>query len=67
MLLQFDGLDTIGDEDYDYKDKEGPESEADSDFHVVVGGTIDVGVAEEAAEVQVGYAEKRSRLWVHHK
>ena len=71
MLLQYDGLDTIGDEDGDYKDEEdeeGPMTEQDSDTNIAAPiGARDVVVEEEEAEVQVGYAEKRSRLWVHHK
>ncbi len=63
MLLQFDGLDNIGDENDDYKDEEGSEGEADSDLYILVGGIVDVDVAEEATQVQVGYAEKRSRLF----
>ena len=62
MLLQFDGLDTIGDDDSDCKDKESPGSEADSEFIILVGGTIDDDVGKEIGEVQVGCAEKRSRL-----
>jgi len=67
MLLQYDSLDTIGDEEDDYKDEAGPESDTDSDLDSFVGGSDDSDVEEEEAEVQVGYAEKRSRLWVHHK
>ncbi len=68
MLLQYDGLDTIGDENDDYKDEEGPMSEQDYDMDIdaFIRETDDV-VEEEEAEVQVEYVEKRSRLWVHHK
>ena len=67
MLVQFEGLDTIGDDNCDYKDEESHVSEAGSEFNILVGATIDADVGEGVAEVQVGYAEKKSRLWVHHK
>ena len=35
------------------------DSDADSDEEVIT--------YDDAAEVQVGYAERRSRLWVHYK
>ncbi len=68
MLLQYDGLDTIGDEDDDYMETEGMEvdyssaSDASAE-HVPVANNN----AMEEVEIQVGYAEKRSRLWIHHK
>jgi len=64
MLLQYDGLDTIGDKEDDYKDKEGMETNSDSASDVEDDLENDDG---EEAEIQVGYAEKRYRLWVHHK
>ena len=67
MLLHYDGLDTIGDEEDNYKDEACPKSDLDSDFNTSVGGTKDIDVQEEKAEVQVGYAKKRSQLQVHHK
>jgi hypothetical protein len=71
MLLQYDGLDTIGDEDDDYKNEEGPEYEQGSDLDSVAAIGVEVDdndeVEEDETEIQVGYCEKRSRLWVHHK
>jgi hypothetical protein len=64
MLLQYDGLDTIGDEEDDYKDTEGMEISSDSASDVEDDLQDD---DDEEVEIQVGYAEKRSRLWVHHK
>ena len=59
MLLQYDGLDTIGDEEDDYMETEGMvtifgfESDAEDVLQ---------DVDDEEVEIQVGYAEKRSRL-----
>jgi len=64
MLLQYDGLDTIGDEEDDYMETGGMvtnfgfESDAED---------VPQDVDDEEVEIQVGYAEKRSRPWVHHK
>ncbi len=65
MLLQYDGLDTIGDHDDDYLEYEGERTSnsCDSDADSDEGGDVD----DDPAEVQVGYAERRSRLWVHYK
>jgi hypothetical protein len=63
MLLQYDGLDTIGDEEDDMDTVDmvtnfGFESD---------GEDVPQDVDDEEIEIQVGYAEKRPRLWVHHK
>jgi len=66
MLLQYDGLDTIiGDHDNDYLEYEGERTSnsSDSDADFDEGGDMD----DDPAEVQVGYVERRSRLWVHYK
>jgi hypothetical protein len=44
MLLHYDGLDTIGDEEDNYKDEACPKSDLDSDFNTSVGGTKDIDV-----------------------
>ncbi len=52
MLLQYDGLDTIGDEDDDYNDEEEPMPEQDSDMDIDASiGEIDDVVEKEEAEV----------------
>ncbi len=64
MLLQYDGLDTIGDHDDDYLEYEGEHSStSESDTNSNESGDLD----DEPTEIQVGYAERRSRLWVHYK
>ena len=72
MILQFDGLGTIGNTDEVYGTEEDHDySEDDFDMednpHLEV---VDV-LADETVvveqEVQVGYANKMSRLWVHYK
>ncbi len=65
ILLQYDGLDTIGDHENDYLEYEGDHNStsSDEDANSDEGGDLD----DDAAEVQVGYAERRSRLWVHFK
>ncbi len=65
MLLQYDGLDTINDHDGDYVKYEGEHNStsSDEDANSDEGGDLD----DDATEVQVGYAEGRSRLWVHFK
>ena len=72
MIMQFDGLDTIGntredygtDEDHDYSDDD---LDMEDDPHLE---GVDV-LADETVvveqEVQVGYVDKKSRLWVHYK
>ncbi len=64
ILLQYDGLDTIGDENNDYSDAEGMELDSGSENNDTDDPRDDL---DEEVEIQVGYAEKRSRLWVHHK
>jgi hypothetical protein len=62
MFLQRDGLDTIGDHDDDYLEYEGEhKSTSDSDANSDECDDLD----DEPAEIQEGYAERRSRLWVH--
>ncbi len=70
MLLQYDGLYTIGDNDEDYMDHEGPEEAQDvnidnEDPPIDFDQHLD-DVADEEVEIEVGYSEKRSRLWTHH-
>jgi hypothetical protein len=64
IFLQYDGLDTIGhydDDDLEYECKHN--STSDSDMDSDEGGDLD----NEPAEIQMGYAKRRSRLWVHYK
>jgi hypothetical protein len=65
MLLQYDGLDSIGDHDDDCLEYEGEHNStsSDSDADSVEGNDLDY----DGAEVQVAYAERRSGLWVHYK
>ena len=77
MILQYDGLDTIGDNDDDYgeHDEIGLSDDSDDDFDMgedphmegVDANEVDVVPIVIEHEVQVGYAENRSRLWVHYK
>ena len=64
MLLQYDGLDTIGDEEDDYMDAEC--MKINSSF-VSDGDDVPQDDDDEEVEIQVGYAEKRSRFWVLYK
>ena len=57
-------LDTFGDRDDDYLEYEGEQiSKGDSDTSSDEEDDLD----DEPTEIQVGYAERRSRLWVHYK
>jgi hypothetical protein len=70
MLLQYDGLDTISDNDEGYMDHEGPEEALDVDMDNE-DPPFDVDQHlydddDEEVEIEVGYSEKRSRLWTRH-
>ena len=72
MILQYDGLDTIGNNDEDYGTDEDHE-QSDDDFDMEddphMEGVVDLEdeTIPVEQEVQVGYADKKSRLWVHYK
>ena len=74
MILQYDGLDTIGNNDEDYGTDEDHEPPSDDDIDMeidphmeCVGEDVVDNTMPMEQEVQVGYAEKKSRLWVHYK
>ena len=79
MILQYNGLDTIGNYDEDYGTDEDQETSNDdidmeNNPHMEGLGEDGEGVRIEQEvqdaiekEVQVGYAEKKSRMWVHYK
>jgi hypothetical protein len=67
MLLQYVGLDTVGDEDDDYMEAEGMEVEYNLASDASAEHFQEADNVEEEVEIKVGYAEKRSRLWIHHK
>ncbi len=75
MILQYDGLDIIGNNDEDYGTEEDHEDNEDDfemgdDPHMEGVEVVDdetVAYNEMEPEVEVGYADKKSRLWVHYK
>ncbi len=75
MLMQYDGLDTIGDFDEDYGSEYDSGSDTDDDSEMAFDPHME-GMEDEVVviepipieqEVQVGYEEKKSRMWIHYK
>ncbi len=73
--MQFDGLDTIGDFDEDYGSEYESSSDTDDDSEMVFDQHME-GMEDELVdlepipieqEVQVGYEEKKFRMWIHYK
>ena len=64
MLLKFDGLDTIGIFDEDYGTKEDMDPISDDEMET---NNEEEAENEEGPEVAIDYAEKRQRMWLHHK
>jgi hypothetical protein len=71
-ILQYDGLDTIGNTDEDNgtnEDHEHSDDDFDMEDDTHMEGVEDVEdeTIHVEQEVQVGYEDKKSRLWVHFK
>ncbi len=73
IILRYDGLDTIGnyvedcgmDKDHDSSDDD-IDTEDDA-YMEGVGEDVEDATMPVEQEVQVGYAETKSRMWIHYK
>ncbi len=64
MLLKIDGLDTIGNFDEDYGTKEDLDPISDEEMKTENEEDTE---NKEGFAVAISYAEKRKKIWLHHK